>query len=202
MPRIVDHEERRRSIIEATWRVIAREGLANVTTREIAREAGCSSGVLSHYFASKADILTSCLVAAHRGVRGRTDERIAGQAGMSALRTMLLESLPLDEQRLLEAKIEVSFWGQAVGDPELTAIQNREVDGLWVRLRQRVDEANDAGELRLGLAPETVVNGLVALIDSLSLRAVLYPERGGNDDQLTLLDAFLAQVAAPGHAPG
>ena len=36
MPKIVDHDERRRSIIEATWRVIAREGIASATTRGIA----------------------------------------------------------------------------------------------------------------------------------------------------------------------
>ena len=65
MPKIVDHDERRRSLIEATWRVIAREGIASATTRGIAREAGCSSAVLAHYFADKAELMASAMLAAH-----------------------------------------------------------------------------------------------------------------------------------------
>jgi len=78
MPKIVDHAERRSSIISATWRVIARGGLANTTTREIAKEAGCSTGVLAHYFTDRADILTSALIAAHRGV-SRSDRPERGR---------------------------------------------------------------------------------------------------------------------------
>ena len=192
MPRIVDHDERRAEIIRATWRVIAREGIANATTREIAKEAGCSYGVLAHYFTDKADILASALVASHRTVRGRTDVLNEGTTGLAALRTLMLESLPLDERRVVEAKVEVSFWGQAVGNADLVKIQNAEVDGLWERIRQRLTEAERAGELRSGLDVELAVHSCVALIDSLSLRAALYPARTTPDDQLTMLDALFA----------
>jgi len=190
MPRIVDHDERRGEIIRATWRVIAREGIANTTTREIAKEAGCSYGVLAHYFTDKADILASALVASHRQVRGRTDVRNEGVSGLAALRTLMLESLPLDEQRVVEAKVEVSFWGQAVGNDDLVKIQNAEVDGLWERIRQRLAEAEAAGELRPGIDIELAVHSCVALIDSLSLRAVLYPARTTPADQIAMLDAL------------
>jgi len=62
MPKIVDHEERRAEVLEATWRVIATRGLDAATVRQIAKEAGVSSGVLAHYFTDKDDIL----VQAHR----------------------------------------------------------------------------------------------------------------------------------------
>jgi AcrR family transcriptional regulator len=194
MPRIVDHDERRSGIIRATWRVIAREGIANTTTREIAKEAGCSYGVLAHYFTDKADILASALVASHHQVRGRTDVLNHGTTGLAALRTLMLESLPLDEQRVLEAKVEVSFWGQAVGNPGLVKIQNVEVDGLWERVRQRLTEAEKAGELRPGIDVDLAVHSCVALIDSLSLRAVLYPARTTPDDQIAMLDALFMLI--------
>ena len=69
MQRIVHHDERRRSLVKATWRVIVREGIASATTRGIAREAGCSCGVLAHYFADEV-----------QGFRGRIRTRLA-QAG-------------------------------------------------------------------------------------------------------------------------
>jgi len=197
MPKIVDHDGRRDEIVRATWRVIAREGIANATTREIAKESGYSYGVLAHYFTSKADILASALTASHRLVRNRTDARNEGVSGLPALRALMLECLPLDEQRLLEAKVEVSFWGQAVGNPELVRIQNTEVDGLWERIRQRLVEADRESGLRPGLDIDLAVHSCVALIDSLSLRAVLYPARTTNDDQLSMLDALLGLITRP-----
>ena len=62
MPKIVDWDARRDEILSATWRVIARDGIARATIRAIAREAGCSRGILAHYFDDKADILGSALV--------------------------------------------------------------------------------------------------------------------------------------------
>jgi AcrR family transcriptional regulator len=48
MPRVVNHKERREEIVEAAWRVIEREGLAGADLREIAREAGYTTGVITH----------------------------------------------------------------------------------------------------------------------------------------------------------
>ncbi|MBA4102389.1 MAG: TetR/AcrR family transcriptional regulator, partial [Arthrobacter sp.] len=36
MPKIVDHDERRLELVDATWRIIARQGLEGATMREIA----------------------------------------------------------------------------------------------------------------------------------------------------------------------
>lgn len=36
MPKVVDHDERRQTLIEVVWRLIATEGLDAVTTRRIA----------------------------------------------------------------------------------------------------------------------------------------------------------------------
>jgi AcrR family transcriptional regulator len=197
MPKIVDHDERRAEIIRATWRVIARDGIANATTREIAKEAGYSYSVLAHYFTDKAEILASALLASHRNVRRRTDARNEGITGLPALRALMLECLPLDEQRVLEAKVEVSFWGQAVGNPELVKIQNAEVDALWERIRQRLVEAEQEGRLRPGVDIDLAVHSCLALIDSLSLRAVLYSARTASHDQINMLDGLFALIERP-----
>ena len=119
MPKIVDWDDRRDEILSATWRVIARDGIAKATIRAIAREAHCSPGILAHYFDDKADILGSALVLSHRRVAARMEARAAGRTGLDALRVVMLEALPLDDERDLEAQIEISFWGRALGNPEL-----------------------------------------------------------------------------------
>ncbi len=134
MPKIVDWDAKRDEILSATWRVIARDGLARATISAIAREASCSRGILAHYFDDKADILGSALLMSHRRVAARMDALTAERSGLAALRLVMLEALPLDEQRDLEAQIEISFWGRALGTPGLRDLQHSEFD----RLRQRL----------------------------------------------------------------
>jgi AcrR family transcriptional regulator len=206
MPKVVDAEARRDEVLAATWRVIARHGLAGTTVRKIAREAGYSAGVLAHYFSDKQDILGSALVLSHRRVGERMARRAAGLTGLAALRVVMLEALPLDDQRLLEAEIEVSFWGRALGSPELAALQNAEFERLWSRLRALLLDAARLGELAGGVDIEQATHRLVALIDGLSVEAVLYPARVPPDRQVAMLDQVLAGFAggrmegADGHA--
>src|SRR5215468_12372823 len=146
MPKIVDWDARRDEILSATWRVIARDGIAKATIRAIAREADCSRGILAHYFDDKADILGSALVMSHRRVAARMDAGAAGLSGLDALRVVMLEALPLDEPRDLEAQIEISFWGRALGNPELRMVQNAEFDRFARRLRANLAQAREQGE--------------------------------------------------------
>ncbi|NLZ97477.1 MAG: TetR family transcriptional regulator, partial [Micrococcus sp.] len=50
MPKIVDHEQRRRELAQAIWSIIALRGLSAVTLRSVAAEAGVSMGTVQHYF--------------------------------------------------------------------------------------------------------------------------------------------------------
>jgi AcrR family transcriptional regulator len=153
--------------------------------------------VLAHYFSDKQDILGSALVLSHRRVGERMARRAAGLAGLAALRVVMLEALPLGPQRLLEAEIEVSFWGRSLGSPELAALQNAEFERLWSRLRKLLLDAQRLGELAAGTDIEEATHRLVALIDGLSVEAVLYPARVPTGRQVALLDQLLRDCAAP-----
>jgi AcrR family transcriptional regulator len=191
MPKIVNWDERRDEILAATWRVIARDGIAKATIRAIAREAHCSAGILAHYFDDKADILGSALMLSHRRVAARMAALAAGRAGLDALRVVMLEALPLDDERDLEARIEISFWGRALGNPELRTMQNAEFDRFARRLRAHLAEAREHGELRDGIDLDVAAHQLLVLIDGLSAQRVLYPGRVTAVRQRRMLDALL-----------
>jgi AcrR family transcriptional regulator len=191
MPKIVNWDERRDEILAATWRVIARDGIAKATIRAIAREAHCSAGILAHYFDDKADILGSALMLSHRRVAARMEALAAGRAGLDALRVVMLEALPLDDERDLEAQIEISFWGRALGHPELRTVQNAEFDRFARRLRAHLAEAREHGELRDGVDLDVAAHQLLVLIDGLSAQRVLYPGRVTAVRQRQMLDALL-----------
>ena len=196
MPKIVDWDARRDEILSATWRVIARDGIAGATIRAIAREANCSRGILAHYFDDKADILGSALVMSHRRVAARMDAGAAGLTGLSALRVVMLEALPLDGQRDLEAQIEISFWGRALGNPALRKLQHAEFDRFANRLGGYLSEAAARGELRDGVDIELAAHQLLVLIDGLSAERVLYPDRVSPARQQQMLDELLDRLRA------
>ena len=196
MPKIVDWDARRDEILSATWRVIARDGITGATIRAIAREANCSRGILAHYFDDKADILGSALVMSHRRVAARMNARAVGLTGLAALRVVMLEALPLDEQRDLEAQIEISFWGRALGNPGLRKLQHAEFDRFAERLRGYLAEAENQGELRDGVDLAQAAHQLLVLIDGLSAERVLYPDRVSPDRQQEMLDELLGSLRA------
>jgi DNA-binding transcriptional regulator YbjK len=63
-------ERRRAEIIDATLRVVERDGAAGVTHRVVAREAGVPTSLTTYYFATLDDLLVAALTAvAHEYVR-------------------------------------------------------------------------------------------------------------------------------------
>lgn len=195
MPKIVDHEERRREVLAATWRVIAREGVDATTVRRIADEAGYSNGVLQHYFQNKEDILVS----AHRLAFAHASERIvratADCTGIEALRRAMLEALPLDEERMLEAQVDVGFLGQSVGNPylrEIRSASNRETRRMW---NDFVVGAQRLGEIGAHEDPAIVVDEILALIESLSIEAIIDSERMTPAHQEMLVERLITRIA-------
>ena len=73
--------------------MIEREGLEGTNLRGIAREAGHTTGVISHYFRGKRELLAF----AFQLVVERSTERIARAIREDGVFEALAELLPLDE---------------------------------------------------------------------------------------------------------
>lgn len=177
MPKIVNHTERREEVMAAIRRVIARGQINDATIRVIAREAGYSAGVLAHYFTDKDEMMTSALRWSHQGIRQRQDEKLASLRGLAALKVLLLDNLPLDEQRTLETKLEVSYWSRALGSSHVLDVQRHEAALLYQKIRRLLEEARDLGEIHRDQPLDEATERFLALIDGLSVHALLYPDR-------------------------
>jgi hypothetical protein len=119
-----------------------------------------------------------------------------GLRGLAALRRVMLEALPLDDERDLEAQIEISFWGRALRTSKLRDLQHEEFERLWTRLRQLLAQAAELGELSEPIALDFATHQFVALIDGLSAQRVLYPDRVPADRQVAMLDRLLGSFSA------
>ena len=196
MPKIVDHEERREEVIAAVWRVIARDGLDSSTIRSIAKETGSSAGVLSHYFKDKDDILTFALKLSHRRIRERQNRKLANLTGAEALRELVLDNLPLDEERELETRLEIGYWARSLTRKEVTEVQRAEASVLHKRMVAVIIEAQQQGEINVAETAAKIAERLLALIDGLSLHALLYPERVPPETQIAIIDDEFAKMRA------
>jgi AcrR family transcriptional regulator len=57
MPKLVDHDEYRKELLNKCFSIFTRKGFSSVTMREIAAEIGVSTGTLYHYFPTKESIM-------------------------------------------------------------------------------------------------------------------------------------------------
>lgn len=128
MPKIVDHDARRREILQGCFGLFARQGYAALTMRGIARALGVSTGTLYYYFDSKEALFEEMVrLAASRDVADASaetpedaprPERIAGL--MRFLRrnaTPLLQTLQvlLEYRRQLDSAAENELLQSTLG---------------------------------------------------------------------------------------
>jgi AcrR family transcriptional regulator len=191
MPKDVDHDERREELLEAVWRVIARDGLERATIRAIAAETGWSSGVLAHYFADKDDILGSALRLAYDRIRARWAVKLDGLSGVDALYELVLDNLPLDDERELETKFLMNYRSREIrggaGVPRRSPL-------LIDLLTSLVREAQQAGQIEPEEPAEDIAERLLGLIDGLSLHALLEPQRLTRERQVDLIKREFARL--------
>ncbi|KWX59896.1 TetR/AcrR family transcriptional regulator [Mycobacterium sp. NAZ190054] len=178
MPKIVDHEQRRAELADAVLRVIAtRGGTAAVTNKEVAKEAGWSTGLLAHYFGNQHDLLVAALRrAAH--LQGKVLKRLESEPAETELQRLqrVLESVvPLDDERLALNRIFLYFYAEAAVDE----VTRSEVAGYlrnWRRtVRAMVLAAQAEGSLP-DIDPDQLAVHLVGLSDGVALHAMLDPE--------------------------
>jgi AcrR family transcriptional regulator len=199
MPRIVDHDERRASIVHATWELIAEKGIDDASMRDIARIAGyANAGTLSHYFTSKNDLLQR----AYEYVFEATNERIAlaceDREGIEAVRLMSREIAPMSGVTVREASIALSFWQRAIHDEGLARISRAAIAEWRTSLLAHFEVARERGEVATDLRIDVAVDQLVAILFGMHVTGLLDAVQITTDRQAVLLDAFLASLSADG----
>ena len=195
MPKIVDHDERRLELVGATWRIIARLGIESATMREIATEAGFANGALKPYFPTKDTLLTF----AFSHVFNRTNERIAevtaGKSGIGALRAFCMEVLPLDEERVSEARIVIPFWQKAINDPEKATIHQESMEQWQAAIVRHLAEARKTGDVSAAAEDRVIAAHLLNMLLGAQIAAALAAEGQGDLRLTDQLESFLNLLA-------
>lgn len=184
MPKIVDADQRRLELAEAAARVIARAGVDNASMREIAAEAGWTTGTLVHYFANKHELLDFTLRASIERRSAQRSER-ADLSPIDALRSTLTSALPTNDDTRVHWIVTVALAGAAASDADLAATQReayREYRGYLMELLAAIPSVDHA---------EVEAERLIGLVDGIALQALFDPASWPSERQLRALDAGL-----------
>lgn len=173
MPKIVDHEQRRRELAEAVWRVIRHYGIDGASVRTVAQEAGWSAGALRHYFRSQSELLDFAIDLAAERIRQRVGALELADDPRRAVEQLLSELLPLDDERRAENEVWLAFTARALIDPQLR-VRHAEIDD---ELRAASQRAVEMLGLAAGRERALEAERLHALLDGLALHGAMRPER-------------------------
>ena len=165
-------DARRLSLIEATARVLAREGAAGASVRIIASEAGVSPGLVGHYFEGIDALIAATYTHVGDQVSAALGAAIAAagndpRARLSAYVTASFDP-PIADPALLATWL--AFWSLVKARPDIAALH----DDIYASYRRDLEAllgacAIAADELRLAAI------AITALVDGLWLELCLSP---------------------------
>ena len=170
MPKVVDHQLRRRELAQAALRLIGREGMESATTCAVALESGWSTGVLKHYFTDKDQLLHEALREVERINLERFERARTEIDGRAAIAAACQEILGGDQT---ESRVWLAFMNRASVHPQVARALERAI-AVWVaRWAELVEAGQRDGSIRSELDSGEIAAELHALVNGLRLAALL-----------------------------
>ncbi|GAA1538235.1 MULTISPECIES: TetR/AcrR family transcriptional regulator [Brevibacterium] len=196
MPKIVDHDQRRRELVEATLRIILRQGLAGATMRDIATEAGFANGAIKSYFASKSDLLAATYLFVYEATNRRVELSTVHVRGIAALRAFADEVLPVTPELHDEARVVLSFLAEVAQSPE-HARTTRETMALWrTWILGWLRQADVDGELAAEVVLEPAADVLLTYLLGAQTTAIIGGDSFDFAGFRTQLDYVIGRMSA------
>lgn len=170
MPKIGMQSIRKQQLIQATLVVINEVGMQEASIALIARKAGVSNGIISHYFRDKNGLLE----AAMRHIQYQLGFAVAIRLRMLSdatpkLRIQAIVEGNFDTTQTSEAAMKtwLAFWASSMHQPNLNRLQKVNDRRLYSNLSYEFGRVLTKDQARLA------AKGLAALIDGLWLRSAL-----------------------------
>lgn len=147
-PRVADSaSDRHDHIVACATELIAHEGLESLSVRTVAARAGCSRGLVEHYFRCKAELVRAANLRVNETYLRRVADVTAGLTGLAALEVRLRNLLPFDQERLDEWRVRVVFWRQASTDAALLDDHNDSFQVAYAEILADMQHAQAHGDI-------------------------------------------------------
>ncbi|MBD3884570.1 TetR family transcriptional regulator [Phormidium tenue FACHB-886] len=188
--------DRRLEVTEAAWRVIIREGLDRASMRAIAQELGSTTGVVTHYFRDKDELMLFALERVFENLFRDMKVSAKGEAGIERLEQIIFAALPLEPSGLQGWQIWIAFLGYAIGREKLIEEHRKRYDSLRQIICQELADLQMAKLMRDDINLTLEANALIALVDGIGTGCVISPEQFHPDQQRYLLRRHICSLLA------
>ncbi|MEM6404547.1 MAG: TetR/AcrR family transcriptional regulator [Cyanobacteria bacterium P01_D01_bin.116] len=169
----MSQQDRRIEVSEAVWKVIVREGLDRTSIRAIARELDCTTGVVTHYFRDKQELILFALDRVTEKLQQAMQKVAEQPLSVDRLVEMLWIFLPLDNQRQEILKVWVAFLGYAVGRESLMLEHQASAGELREVIMQELKALQSAKKIRQDIDAGIEANTLLALVNGIALDSLI-----------------------------
>jgi AcrR family transcriptional regulator len=183
----MSYDDRRIEVAKAAWRVIVREGLDRTSMRAIAQELGSSTGVVTHYFRDKEELILFALEQVFENVLEDMKTCGEGRQGIDRLEQMIFVALPLDVMDRDDWKVWTAFLGYSIGREHLVQEHRKRYDFLRQIIGQALAELQAAQIIRADLNLTLEANALIALVDGIGTGVVICPNQFSAEQQQYLV---------------
>lgn len=171
MPKLLERtrEQRRRQLLDAAWRCIAREGYRDLTVDDVCADAGLSKGAFYSHFVSKEELLLG-LIADDAAAIARVAEAPATlRLGPVQRIRKVTELMLMQGAEPARVQLRADVWGAVQTYPAIRAAITSVVAERQRVLRQWVEEAVAIGEMSIDFPPNALAALLLAISDGLRL---------------------------------
>jgi AcrR family transcriptional regulator len=165
--------QRRKEMIDAAWRCVARGGYRNLSVDDVCAEAGLSKGAFYTYFDQKQDLLVALLEDDAAGMNDLMSDA-AGQAGGVEQIRRFVAALVDRGADPGAVQLRADLWAEIASDPPLRARFLEAMQQRRARLAGLIDDAVGSGEL-VEVPANAMAAVFLALGDGLMLHRVLDP---------------------------
>ncbi len=197
MAKHADHQERREVFAAAALRVIMRAGVGGLTVREVSKEAGFTTGALTHYFRSKDQVLIEASEYSAKLVRPRMERIVHERSALSGLRKVVAEALPITPTMRGYWRIWVGFWERSSYNPTVARVMRARYDEWRGRLVFFIRRAQDESEAPKNFDADLAAQELIALVDGIAVQVLLLGSgRIPNARQREIIDTWIDHMAS------
>jgi TetR/AcrR family transcriptional regulator, transcriptional repressor of bet genes len=186
--------DRKGAVASATWRVVAASGLEGATLRAIAREAGFTTGVLMHHFRNKEELFIFALDQMFERAELELTEALHQTNPIEGFREFLFHYLTLTKNSERQARSWLNFVGRALWDKAFLREYRRRYPRFRALIRRVLRAAVRAGIVRRDTSVNMEADTLFALLDGITMHALLEPGRFPPAHQRALIDCYLARL--------
>lgn len=195
MPRLIDADARNAEIAAASLRVLARDGLARLSVRGVAEEAGIATASLRRAFPTQHSLREHCLSLIEKRATARIRALTQELSGRPLVDAMLSQLLPLDRERRTELAAQIQLGVLALTDAKLREAALRLDAAVGHACRAAIAILQDSGLIGRARDPEHEARRLHALLDGIALQGLWDGDAGISPATVDILFRHLDELA-------